>query len=50
MSCTHCKYKSRLWGVWYCLLDKWHGINNEKMCAEFTRANPMNHAREASCK
>lgn len=42
--CDMCKYKSRLWGIEYCLLDQWHGKENEKICAEYTRVqNAVTH-------
>jgi hypothetical protein len=46
--CLHCKYRSRLWGIWYCLLDKWAGILNEKKCDEYDE--PREITQEEPCK
>lgn len=35
--CAGCKYRSRLWGMVYCLLDRWAGLDFEKRCAEYKR-------------
>lgn len=35
--CEACRYRSRLWGMVYCLLDKWAGILNERICSEYQR-------------
>lgn len=50
--CHKCINRKWLWGMLYCVLGKWSGANNERMCSEYRRKeheqNPQQEVATAS--
>lgn len=38
MSCKGCIYRTRLWGMVYCLRGYFFGESNEAICSEYKRS------------